>query len=396
MAPAYIEVADQRGRLGSLQQLAIVVGIFLALLFDYAIVLFTPDRNPVSAVGPLAAWRWMLLSEVLPATLYGVLVLGIPESPRYLVQKGLPERARLVIERTLQEPAQQVIARIQHSPNTDHGRWTDLLDRKNLLLPVVWTGVMLAIFQQFVGINVIFYYSSVLWQAVGFSTTDSLIVTVITSLTNVVTTFVAILFIDRIGRKPLLLIGSVVMTLTLGSMSWVFAGAAVVNGAPQLVGMAAVVALLAANLFVFAFRLLLGPRDVGDARRDVQQPHPCRRAGPLRDGQLDRELVHRPNLSRPCWRPPALPWPMGSMPRRLRSPSFWCCSSCAKPVARNWRTWPDALSPRPRHRRCLRWLASARRRIPTSPGRRRRHRGCRGLRPAVAPDAPSPPLVPAA
>ena len=210
-----------------------MVGIFLALLFDYAIVLFTPDRNPVSAVGPLAAWRWMLLSEVLPATLYGALVLGIPESPRYLVQKGLPEQARLVIERTLHEPAQQVIARIQHSlENTDHGRWTDLLDRRNLLVPVVWTGVMLAIFQQFVGINVIFYYSSVLWQAVGFSTTDSLIVTVITSLTNVVTTFVAILFIDRIGRKPLLLIGSVVMSLTLGSMSWVFAGAAVVNGAP--------------------------------------------------------------------------------------------------------------------------------------------------------------------
>ena len=153
-----------------------------------------------------------------------------------------------------------MIARIQHSlENTDHGRWTDLLDRKNLLVPVVWTGVMLAIFQQFVGINVIFYYSSVLWQAVGFSTTDSLIVTVITSLTNVVTTFVAILFIDRIGRKPLLLIGSVVMSLTLGSMSWVFAGAAVVNGAPQLVGMAAVVALLAANLFVFAFGFSWGP-----------------------------------------------------------------------------------------------------------------------------------------
>ena len=65
-------------------------------------------------------------------------MLGIPESPRYLVQKGLPEQARLVIERTLHEPAQQVIARIQHSlENTDHGRWTDLLDRRNLLVPVV-------------------------------------------------------------------------------------------------------------------------------------------------------------------------------------------------------------------------------------------------------------------
>ena len=263
LAPAYIaEVspAEQRGRFGSLQQLAIVIGIFLALVFDYVIVLFTSDQNPASMVGPMAAWRWMLMSEVLPATLYGALVLGIPESPRYLVQKGLPAEARVVIERTLHEPAEAVIARIQRSlENTQHGLLADLLDRRRLLLPVVWTGVMLAVFQQFVGINVIFYYSSVLWQAVGFSTTDSLIVTVITSVTNVLTTCVAILFIDRIGRKPLLLIGSVVMALTLGAMSWTFAGAPVVDGSPQLVGLAATVALLAANLFVFAFGFSWGP-----------------------------------------------------------------------------------------------------------------------------------------
>ena len=257
LAPAYIaEVspADMRGRLGSLQQLAIVIGIFLALLFDYGVVQLTADQNPESLVGPFAAWRWMLISEVVPATLYGVLVLGIPESPRYLVQKGLPERAAGVIERTLHEPAHLVIARIQHSLQNRHqSKLTDVLDQRSLLIPVVWTGVMLAIFQQFVGINVIFYYSSVLWQAVGFSTTDSLVVTVITSVTNVVTTFVAILFIDRIGRKPLLLIGSVLMALTLGAMSWTFAWAPVVNGLPQLVGVAAGVALIAANLFVFSF-----------------------------------------------------------------------------------------------------------------------------------------------
>jgi SP family sugar:H+ symporter-like MFS transporter len=202
----------------------------------------------------------MLISEVVPATLYGVLVLGIPESPRYLVQKGLPERAAGVIERTLHEPAHLVIARIQHSLQNRHqSKLTDVLDQRSLLIPVVWTGVMLAIFQQFVGINVIFYYSSVLWQAVGFSTTDSLVVTVITSVTNVVTTFVAILFIDRIGRKPLLLIGSVLMALTLGAMSWTFAWAPVVDGLPQLVGVAAGVALIAANLFVFAFGFSWGP-----------------------------------------------------------------------------------------------------------------------------------------
>ena len=78
-------------------------------------------------------------------------------------------------------------------------------------------------------------------------------------MTNVVTTFVAIAFIDGIGRKPLLLAGSVVMTLTLGAMSWTFAGANVVNGSPQLVGVSSVVALLAANLFVFAFGFSWGP-----------------------------------------------------------------------------------------------------------------------------------------
>ena len=95
LAPAYIaEVspADQRGRLGSLQQLAIVVGIFLALLFDYAIVLFTPDRNPVSAVGPLAAWRWMLLSEVLPERSTGCWCWGFRKVPATSCRKGCPSR----------------------------------------------------------------------------------------------------------------------------------------------------------------------------------------------------------------------------------------------------------------------------------------------------------------
>ena len=263
LAPAYIaEVspADQRGRLGSLQQLAIVIGIFLALLFDYAIVIISADHDPLGMVGPLAAWRWMLLSEVFPAVLYGVLVLGIPESPRFLVQKGKLLQAQQVIETLLKEPAQTVIGRIQSSlDHRDRGRLSDLFDRRSLLLPVVWTGVMLAIFQQFVGINVIFYYSSVLWQAVGFSTTDSLVVTVVTSITNVVTTLVAIACIDRFGRKPLLLIGSVLMAVTLGTMSWCFAGAPLVHGSPQLTGAVAGVALLAANLFVFAFGFSWGP-----------------------------------------------------------------------------------------------------------------------------------------
>ena len=263
LAPAYIaEVspAAMRGRTGSLQQLAIVLGIFISLLFNYLIVLATSDQEPTSLVGPMAAWRWMLMAEVVPALLYGLLVLRIPESPRYLVRVGRLDQARAVIRRTIGESTQEVIDRIQASQGIrGRGSLRDLISRRSGLLPIVWTGVLLATFQQLVGINVIFYYSSELWQSVGFSTTESLSVTVITSVTNVVTTFLAIATIDRLGRRPLLLIGSVVITLSLGMMSWTFAGAPLVDGMPQLTGSSSVVALVSANVFVFAFGFSWGP-----------------------------------------------------------------------------------------------------------------------------------------
>ena len=263
LAPAYIaeiSPAAMRGRTGSLQQLAIVLGIFISLLFNYLIVLATSDQEPTSLVGPMAAWRWMLMAEVVPALLYGLLVLRIPESPRYLVRVGRLDQARAVIRRTIGESTQEVIDRIQASQGRrGRGSLRDLISRRSGLLPIVWTGVLLATFQQLVGINVIFYYSSELWKSVGFSTTESLSVTVITSVTNVVTTFLAIATIDRLGRRPLLLIGSVVITLSLGLMSWTFAGAPLVDGMPQLTGSSSVVALVSANVFVFAFGFSWGP-----------------------------------------------------------------------------------------------------------------------------------------
>jgi SP family sugar:H+ symporter-like MFS transporter len=128
------------------------------------------------------------------------------------------------------------------------------------LLPIVWVGIGLSVFQQFVGINVIFYYSSVLWQAVGFSESNSLAITVITSIVNIATTFVAIALIDRIGRRPLLLIGSAGMALTLGILAIIFAGAPL-NAAhqPQLSGSSGLIALFAANLFVVSFGMSWGP-----------------------------------------------------------------------------------------------------------------------------------------
>jgi MFS transporter, SP family, sugar:H+ symporter len=115
------------------------------------------------------------------------------------------------------------------------------------------------VFQQFVGINVIFYYSSVLWQAAGFTESDSLIITVITGVVNIVTTLIAIASIDRFGRKPLLIIGSIGMAVTLGALAVVFGTATLKGGEPVLTGVAKPVALLAANVFVFAFGMSWGP-----------------------------------------------------------------------------------------------------------------------------------------
>jgi hypothetical protein len=127
------------------------------------------------------------------------------------------------------------------------------------LYGVVWVGLALSVFQQFVGINVIFYYSNVLWEAVGFDERSSFVITVITSIVNIVTTLVAIALIDKIGRKPLLLVGSAGMTITLTTLAAIFGTAPQVDGQPQLNGAAGPIALVAANLFVVAFGMSWGP-----------------------------------------------------------------------------------------------------------------------------------------
>jgi SP family sugar:H+ symporter-like MFS transporter len=127
------------------------------------------------------------------------------------------------------------------------------------LLPIVWVGIGLSILQQFVGINVIFYYSTVLWSAVGFSEQSSLAITVITSVVNIATTFVAIALVDRVGRRPLLLVGSLGMSITLAALAVLFGTAPLINGQPTLHGAAGPIALLAANLFVVFFGFSWGP-----------------------------------------------------------------------------------------------------------------------------------------
>lgn len=262
VAPAYIaEIAPAhlRGRLGSLQQLAIVLGIFVALLGDYAIA-----TSAGSAASPFwlgaQAWRWMFWSAIPPALLYGLGALLIPESPRHLVARGRVDEALAVLRGLLGASAQAKLVEIQRTLSSERRpRLADLRGRAGLVR-IVWIGIGLSTFQQLVGINVIFYYSSVLWQAVGFSERSSLAITVITGVTNIVTTLVAIATVDRVGRRPLLIAGSIGMTLTLGAMAAVFGAAGEdAAGNPVLTGAAGPAALLAANLYVFSFGASWGP-----------------------------------------------------------------------------------------------------------------------------------------
>lgn len=268
IAPAYIaEVspAHIRGRLGSLQQLAIVVGIFIALLCDYTLAAAAGGAGNTLWLG-LEAWRWMFISMAVPSVMYGVLAGIIPESPRFLVSKKRIAEAAEVLRRFVgnRPPPRIKIAEIESSIDQEKRQsLADLAGPSLGLLPIVWTGILLSVFQQFVGINVIFYYSSVLWQAVGFTEADSLIITVATSVTNILVTLVAIALIDKVGRKPLLLVGSAGMTLTLGTMAYIFGTAptAMVNGAvtPVLGDTAGVIAVIAANLYVVFFGVSWGP-----------------------------------------------------------------------------------------------------------------------------------------
>jgi sugar porter (SP) family MFS transporter len=263
IAPAYIaecSPAHLRGRLGSLQQLAIVVGIFIALLCDYFIAVSAGSAQSPFLFG-IAAWRWMFWTEIPPAVLYGMAALMIPESPRYLVAQKREQEAAKVLTKVL---GGNVLAKIEEIRQTvlreREPRFSDLLSRSGGLLPIVWLGIGLSVFQQFVGINVIFYYSSILWRAVGFSEQNSLSITAITGAVNIITTLVAIAFVDKFGRKPLLLLGSIGMTLTLGTLASIFGSAPVdAAGNPTLSGSAGIVALIAANLYVFSFGFSWGP-----------------------------------------------------------------------------------------------------------------------------------------
>jgi SP family sugar:H+ symporter-like MFS transporter len=264
LAPAYIsEIAPPsiRGSLTTLQQLMIVIGLFMAFVSNYFIAGTAGSAEEVFLFG-FDAWQWMYWVEILPASLFLGSLFFIPESPRYLVAAGKEDEARTVINSLSTAPdADDKIADIRSTLQEGKPSLTDIVHRHTgNIHPLVWVGVGLAALQQFTGINVVFYYGATLWQAAGFTESVSLMNNVVTGSVNIVFTFVAIALVDRLGRKPLLLIGALGQAVMLGVLAYAFGTADVgASGDLQLTSTMGTVALIAANTYVAFFAFSWGP-----------------------------------------------------------------------------------------------------------------------------------------
>jgi SP family sugar:H+ symporter-like MFS transporter len=263
LAPMYIsEVAPAylRGRLASLQQMAIVLGLFGAFLSNDILAKTAGGASATFWFG-VPAWRWMFWMEAIPSAAFLVGTLLIPESPRFLVFSGKREEARRVFAR-IGGHVTELVEQVEQSLRGEHRpRLSDLIvSGTRRLASVVWVAIGLAVFQQLVGINIIFYFGEVLWKAAGATEQSALRINLLTGFVNILATIPAIALIDRLGRKPLLLVGSAGMAVTLGTLAIVFAAAGVgPDSKPLLSHAAAVTGLVAANLYVVAFAMSWGP-----------------------------------------------------------------------------------------------------------------------------------------
>ena len=265
LAPAYIsEIAPPRirGGLATLQQLMIVVGLFAAFLSNYMIAGSAGGASDVFWIG-FEAWQWMFWVEILPASIFLISLFFIPESPRYLVASGRLSEAKKVLGSVSdKESLDEKIADIQSTlDGVNKPRLSDVINKyTGNIHPIVWVGLGLAVLQQFTGINVVFYYGATLWQAAGFTEENALLQNVISGSVNVIFTFVAIALVDKVGRKPLLMIGAIGQGIMLGILAVIFGTAGISeSGALQLDDTMGLYALLAANGYIACFAFSWGP-----------------------------------------------------------------------------------------------------------------------------------------
>jgi len=265
MAPAYIsEVAPARysGRLATIQQIAILTGVFTAFVSNYFLA-ETAGSSTADFWWGFKAWRWMFWIELIPAAIFFFALLTIPASPRFLVSSGKNDAALKVLNQLYGEgPGEIKLREIVASLAADHKpRLSDIVDKKSgRIRSIIWVGIGLATFQQLVGINVVFYYGAVLWQAVGFSESDALLINIISGGISIIACIITIFLVDKIGRKPILWIGSLGMAVMLALMTYAFTtGSLDDNNSLILSENMGLLALIAANAYVFFFNGSWGP-----------------------------------------------------------------------------------------------------------------------------------------
>ncbi|HEX8667443.1 MAG TPA: sugar porter family MFS transporter [Allosphingosinicella sp.] len=266
LSPAYIsEVAPAsiRGRMTTVQQIMIITGLTGAFVVNYFLAA-SAGESTASFWGGLEAWRWMYLMQALPAAIFLIALFFIPESPRYLVSKGRHEQASKVLTDLFgTEVARTKLDEIRASFSQDHRpRLSDLKAPGGGIRPIVWAGILLAVFQQLVGINVIFYYGATLWQLAGFTEDQSLQINIVSGALSIAACFVTVALVDRIGRKPLLLIGSAGMAVTLFVMVYAFSHATIDPADSAKIVLSrglGKVAVVAANFYVIFFNVSWGP-----------------------------------------------------------------------------------------------------------------------------------------
>ncbi len=243
LSPMYIaEIAPARirGNLVAWNQFAIIFGMLVIYFVNYGISKAGGGDAWLNTIG----WRYMFLSGAIPAVIFLLLLFLVPETPRFLMLKGNEAGARAVLAKlTTAEEGEQEIADIRASLAEHHsGR---LLSFGALL---IFIGILLSVFQQFVGINVVLYYAPEIFKNVGFDTNASLLQTIIVGAVNLVFTVVAIVTVDKLGRKPLQIIGALVMAVAMFALGGAFA--------LQIKGMVALFCML---LYIAGFAVSWGP-----------------------------------------------------------------------------------------------------------------------------------------
>jgi SP family xylose:H+ symportor-like MFS transporter len=245
LSPLYIaEIAPShiRGRLVSFNQLSIVLGMLLVYFVNWAIAAQGDDAW-VKSTG----WRFMLASEAIPAAIFLVLLLRVPDTPRWLVMQGRNDSALQILVRLVgADAASTTVAEIEASLRVHSDRAAPSLFAFGSL--VIVAGIMLSVFQQFVGINAVLYYAPLMFQNMGAATNTALWQTIIVGLANVLFTVIAIVTVDRWGRKPLLIVGALVMAVAMLALGFLFQA--------HLVGVAALCAVV---LYIAGFALSWGP-----------------------------------------------------------------------------------------------------------------------------------------